>query len=183
MQKMTSVKRICICAACIALCVVLPMAFHAFPNGGSVFLPMHIPVLLCGMICGWPFGLVCGLMGPALSSLLTGMPPAAMLAPMMIECGVYGAASGLLLHFVRTGKTYPDLCISLVAAMLLGRVVAGIAKALIFTPGLSLAAWATASFVTGLPGIAIQLFLIPILIHTLSRARLIPERYPKGTNV
>ena len=180
MKKMTSVKRICICAACIALCVVLPMAFHAFPNGGSVFLPMHIPVLLCGMICGWPFGLVCGLMGPALSSLLTSMPPAAMLAPMMIECGVYGAASGLLLHFVRTGKTYPDLCISLVAAMLLGRVVAGIAKALIFTPGLSLAAWATASFVTGLPGIAIQLFLIPILIHTLSRARLIPERYPKG---
>jgi len=179
MAKITYVKRICICAVCIALCVVLPMAFHAFPNGGSVFLPMHIPVLLCGMLCGWPFGLISGLMGPALSSLITGMPPAAMLPAMMIECAVYGAASGLLLRFVRTGKTYPDLCISLVCAMLLGRVVSGVAKALIFTPGLSLTAWATASFVTGLPGIAIQIILIPILVNTLSRARLIPERYPK----
>ena len=179
MQKMTYSKRICIGAACIALCVVLPMAFHAFPNGGSVFLPMHIPVLLCGMLCGWPYGFICGLLGPAVSSLLTGMPPAAFLPPMMIECAVYGASVGLMLKYIRTGKVYIDLYASLVVAMLLGRVVSGIAKALIFTPDLSLAAWAAASFVTALPGIAIQLLLIPLLVHSLSRARLIPERYPK----
>lgn len=183
MSKMSYAKRICIGAACIALCVVLPMAFHAFPDGGSVFLPMHIPVLLCGMLCGWPYGFICGLLGPALSSLLTGMPPAAYLPPMMIECAVYGASVGVMLKAVYTGRIYIDLYASLIVAMLLGRVVSGIAKALIFTPGLSLTAWATASFVTALPGIAIQLVLIPILVHSLSRARLIPERYPKGTNV
>lgn len=180
MNNISPARRLCICAVCVALCVVLPMAFHTFPNGGSIFLPMHIPVLLCGMICGWPFGLISGLLGPALSSLTTSMPPAAILPSMMIECAVYGAVSGLMLGFVRTGKAYLDLCISLVTAMLLGRIVSGIAKALIFTPGLSLTAWATASFLTGLPGIVIQLIFLPILIHTLSRARLIPERYPKG---
>ena len=72
---MTIVKRSMITAVCVALTVVLPMAFHAVPNAGSVILPMHIPVLLCGLICGWPFGLACGLIGPLLSNLFTGMPP------------------------------------------------------------------------------------------------------------
>lgn len=61
MANMSYVKKAILTAACIALCVVLPMAFHSIPNAGSVFLPMHIPVLLCGLICGWPFGLLCGL--------------------------------------------------------------------------------------------------------------------------
>ena len=66
---------------------------------------MHIPVLLCGLVCGWPYGLVCGLLGPFLSILLTGMPPAAMLPSMMVECAVYGAVSGIVLKTVRTGNT------------------------------------------------------------------------------
>ena len=176
---MSHIKKIVLTAVCAALCVVVPMAFHSIPNAGSIFLPMHLPVLLCGMLCGWPYGFICGLLGPALSSLLTGMPPAAFLPPMMIECAVYGASVGLMLKYVRTGKVYIDLYASLVVAMLLGRIISGIAKALIFTPDLSLAAWAAASFVTALPGIAIQLLLIPLLVHSLSRARLIPERYPK----
>lgn len=176
---MSHIKKLVLTAVCSALCVIVPMAFHSIPNAGQVFLPMHIPVLLCGMLCGWPYGFICGLLGPALSSLLTSMPPAAFLPPMMIECAVYGASVGLMLKYVRTGKVYIDLYASLVVAMLLGRIISGIAKALIFTPDLSLAAWAAASFVTALPGIAIQLLLIPLLVHSLSRARLIPERYPK----
>lgn len=178
MQTMTPVKKTVLTAVCAALCVIVPMAFHAIPNGGSVFLPMHIPVLLCGMLCGWPNGLICGLVGPALSSLLTGMPPAAVLPAMMVECAVYGLVSGILLKCVRTGKLYADLYISLTAAMLCGRVISGIAKALIFAPGTTLSAWATASFVTGLPGIAIQLLLIPTIVYALTRAKLIPQRYP-----
>ena len=69
MNKMSYVKKSIITAACIALCVILPMAFHAIPNGGSIFSPMHIPVLLCGLICGPLFGLLCGIAGPCLSSL------------------------------------------------------------------------------------------------------------------
>ena len=106
------VKNIVLSAVCAALCVVVPMAFHAIPNAGSIFLPMHIPVLLCGMLCGWPFGLTCGLLGPLLSSLTTGMPPAAMLPSMMVECGVYGFTTGLLMKYVRTGKNVRDLYIS-----------------------------------------------------------------------
>lgn len=180
MQKMSAVKKSIITAVCIALCVVLPQAFHAIPNAGSIYLPMHIPVLLCGLICGWPYGLLCGLAGPALSALITGMPPAAVLPGMMVECGVYGLAAGLLMQLVRTKRLYADLYISLVAAMLLGRVVSGAAKALIFSAGsYSMASWVAGSFVTALPGIIIQLALLPSIVYALMRARLIPQRYHK----
>ena len=131
---MTTVKRLVTTAICAAMCVVLPIAFHAIPNAGSVILPMHIPVLLCGLVCGWPYGLVCGLLGPFLSSF-TGMPPMAVLPGMMVECGVYGMVTGLGMKYIRTGKPMADLYISMLSAMVLGRVVAGLAKALIFAPG------------------------------------------------
>ena len=171
------VKNVVLTAVCAALCVVVPMAFHVIPNAGMIFLPMHIPVLLCGMLCGWPYGLTCGLLGPLLSSIITSMPPAATLPAMMVECAVYGAVAGVLMKHVRTGKLYADLYIALVPAMLAGRVISGVAKALIFAPGTTLAAWATVSFVTALPGILIQLILIPALIFALERAKLIPKRY------
>ena len=180
MQEMSAVKKSIITAVCIALCVVLPQAFHAVPNAGAIYLPMHIPVLLCGLICGWSYGLLCGLAGPALSALLTGMPPAAVLPGMLVECGVYGLAAGLLMQLVRTKHLYADLYISLAAAMLLGRVVSGIAKALIFSAGsYSMVSWVAGSFVTALPGIVIQLALLPSIVYALMRARLIPQRYPK----
>ena len=176
---MRPIKKLTLTSVCVALCVVLPVAFHSIPNGGSIFLPMHIPVLICGMICGWPYGLLCGLMGPLLSSVLTGMPPAAFLPAMMVECGVYGMVSGLMLKVVRTQSTYADLYIALVVAMLAGRVVSGIAKALIFAPGMSMSMWITASFVTALPGILIQLVFLPSVVFTLMKARIIPVRYTK----
>ena len=174
---MRPIKKLTLSSVCIALCVVLPIAFHSIPDGGSVFLPMHIPVLICGMLCGWPYGLLCGLMGPLLSSLITGMPPAAVLPAMMVECGTYGAVSGLVLKFVRTGKTYLDLYTALVVAMIAGRVISGIAKALIFSPGLAMSAWVTASFVTALLGIVIQLVFLPGVVATLMKAKVIPQRY------
>ena len=174
---MSPVKKLTLGSVCIALCVVLPIAFHAIPDGGSVFLPMHIPVLICGMLCGWPYGFICGLMGPLLSSLLTGMPPAAFLPAMMVECGVYGMTTGLVLKYVHTKKTYADLYIALITAMVAGRVVSGVAKALIFSPGMAFSAWVTASFVTALPGILIQLVLLPMVVGTLMKARVIPKRY------
>jgi thiamine transporter ThiT len=164
-------------AVCAALCLVLPMAFHSIPNAGSVMLPMHIPVLLCGLVCGWPYGGICGLVGPLLSGLLTGMPPMAMLPSMMVECAVYGFTTGLLMKHVRTGKTVTDLYISLVSAMIAGRIVAGFAKAWIFTPGISPFAWVTTSLITGIPGIVTQLVLMPLVVTALTRARLIPKRY------
>ena len=75
MQTMSTVKKSIITAVCIALCYVLPLLFHGIQGAGQIFCPMHIPVFLCGLVCGWQFGLLCGLAGPALSSALCGMPP------------------------------------------------------------------------------------------------------------
>ena len=176
MNQVSMIKRLTLSALCTALCVVLPIAFHAIPNAGQIMLPMHLPVLLCGLVCGWQPGLLCGILGPILSSAITGMPMAAILPGMVVELAVYGCVSGLMMQFVRTGRLYLDLYISLPVAMLAGRVCSGIAKALIFAPGTSFAAWATASFVTALPGIAIQLVVLPTLIVALTRAGLISKR-------
>ena len=163
---------------------MLPLAFHAF-GAGDLFLPMHIPVLLCGLICGWGYGAFCGVAGPVLSCILSGMPSATGLVSMVPELCAYGLVSGLLLRFVRTKNTYVDLYIALVAAMLLGRVVGGAAKALFYLSGmsgmteLSFSLLAATYFVQSLPGIAIQLVILPTLVFTLMKAKLIPERYPK----
>ena len=180
MRAKSSIKYMTMAAVCVALCVVLPIAFHSIPDAGTVFLPMHIPVLICGMICGWPYGLMCGLMGPLVSSALTGMPPIAILPAMMVECGTYGLVSGLMLKVLRTKCTYVDLYIAQIMAMLAGRVVSGIAKALIFSPGMALSAWVTASFITAIPGILIQLIFLPSVVCTLMKAKVIPQRYAKG---
>lgn len=178
MKKMSHVKKSIITAVCIALCVVLPQAFHAIPNAGSIYCPMHIPVLLCGLICGWQYGLLCGIAGPLVSALITGMPPAAVLPGMLVECAAYGALTGLMMQLVHTKKVYPDLYISLLVAMLGGRIISGIAKALIFSAGsYSMTAWVTGSFVTSLPGIIVHLVLIPSIVYALMKAKLIPARY------
>jgi len=170
-------KKYVITAMCITLCAVLPTVFHSIPNLASIVSPMHIPALLCGLICGWPFGIACGLMGPALSSFVTGMPNMAVLPAMMVELAAYGAIAGLLMRILRTKNVYVSLYISLVTAMLAGRVLAGVVRALIFMAGeYSFALWVSSYFVTTLPGIAIQLVLIPIIYLALEKARLIPAR-------
>lgn len=179
-MKLSNTKRMVLTALCAALCVVLPMAFHAFPGGGTVFLPMHIPVLLCGLMCSWPYGLICGLLGPALSCLLTQMPPVAYLPSMMVECAVYGCVAGIMMRLVHTKSVYADLYISMGTAMIMGRVVAGFAKAFIFAPGTPIFAWVTTSLAEGIPGILVQLVLLPTIVYALQRSRLLPARYPKG---
>lgn len=180
MKKISYVKKAILTAACIALCVVLPMAFHAIPNAGNIYCPMHMPVLLCGLVCGWPFGLLCGVAGPVLSSLFTGMPSMAYLPAMIIELAVYGLTAGLLMQVVHTKRVMADLYISLVVALLAGRIVAGASRALIFASGsYSLEAWVTSYFVTALPGLLIQLALLPVIAVALEKARLIPVRYPR----
>ena len=177
---MTTVKKSIITAVCIALCYVIPLMFHGIQNAGSIFCPMHIPVFICGLICGWPYGLLCGIAGPLLSSALTGMPPVAILPSMMVELAVYGAAAGLMMKLVHTKSTYADLYISLITAIVCGRVLAGVAKALIFARGsYSMAAWVAANVVTSWPGTVIQLVFIPSIVFALMKANLIPQRYPK----
>lgn len=178
MNHETSTRKLTLSALFLALGLVLPLITGQIPQIGKMLLPMHIPVLLCGLACGWPYGLVCGLLGPVLSGVLTGMPSPAVLPGMMVECGVYGLVSGLMMQAVHTKKLYADLYISQITAMLLGRILSGVCKALIFAPAtFTVAAWATTSFVTGLPGIVIQLVLLPTLVVALTKARLLRVRY------
>lgn len=160
-------------AMCIALGVVLPLAFHSIPNAASILLPMHIPVLLCGLLCGPAYGLACGILVPLLSAMITGMPAPAYLPSMICELATYGFVAGLLIVIVRSGSHWANTYIALVGAMLIGRLVYGAVNAFIFRVGsYSLYLWLTASFVTALPGIIIQLVLLPLIVVALRKAKL-----------
>lgn len=180
-ESMSPVKKVVVAAVCAALGIVLPMAFHAIPNAGGIWLPMHIPVLICGLTAGAGAGAAAGLMAPVLSSLLTGMPAVPVLPSMTCELVVYGLVSGLLAGHVRTGRLALDLYVSLVGAMVVGRVAGGALQALIFSAGsYSLAAWATGYLMTGAPGIVLQLVVVVPVVASLERAGLVPPRYPEG---
>lgn len=178
MKHFNQTKNLVITGLCIALGVVLPIALHSIPNAGSVLLPMHIPVLLCGLLCGPYYGLACGLLAPLLSSLITGMPPAAYLPSMLCELAVYGLVAGLLIKLFKTRYSAVNIYASLIGSMICGRIVFGILNALIFRAGeYSMQVWLTSAFVTALPGIVIQLVLIPALVFTLQKAGL-AESFP-----
>lgn len=171
---MKQVKYLVTTALCIALGVALPIALHAVPNAGSILLPMHIPVLLCGLICGPIYGLASGILTPLLSSLITSMPPMAILPSMICELAVYGLIAGILIRVIKTKSNLANLYISLVGAMLIGRVVYGALNALIFQAGeYSLQIWLTGAFVTALPGIIIQLLILPVLVFALQKSKII----------
>ncbi len=173
-NRNTRTKNMVLTGILIALGVVLPLAFHAIPNAGSIFLPMHIPVLFCGLVCGWNYGLLAGIATPLLSNILTGMPPAPFLPSMLVELAVYGLVAGLLIRFVRSKSQTANVFIALIGAMLAGRLLAGLVNALIINLGkYSVQIWLSAFFITALPGIIIQLVLIPVLIFALEKAKLI----------
>lgn len=168
------IRNLTVSGLCVALGIVLPIAFHSIPNAGSVMLPMHLPVLLCGLICGPYFGLLCGLLTPFLSCVITSMPSWGYLPSMLCELAVYGLAAGLLAKIVVTKYRTLNIYISLLGSMICGRIVYGIINALIFRSGnYSMQIWITSMFVTALPGIIIQLVIIPIIILALQQSKLI----------
>lgn len=183
---MSSVKKACLCSVCTALCYVLPLALHLF-GLGKALSPIHLPVLLCGLVCGAPYGAFCGVAGPVISSVLSGMPSASQLAYMVPELAAYGLCAGWGMRLIRTGRTYPDLLLSLLPAMLLGRIAGGAAQAAFFLSArreYTAALWAGTFLVSTAPGAAMQLAVLPVLVLTLERAKLIPARYPsKGGSI
>ena len=174
-------KDLVFAALCVALGLIVPQVFHlipfvgAVPNLGGVFLPMHIPVLLCGFLCGWKYGAVCGAVVPFLSSIATGMP---VMWPqgvsMIFELAVYGLVTGLLYRGMRR-----NIYVSLVAAMVAGRLVSGVAKAVFFgmaSKPFGMTAFISGAFTTAIPGIILQLVLLPVLVAALERAGALPAR-------
>ncbi len=154
----------------IAFGLIIPYIFHTTGLAGAIFLPMHIPVLLCGFILGERYGTIVGLITPLLNSVLTGMPP---IYPtglsMALELGTYGFASG----YTYKNKKY-NVILSLIIAMLAGRLVSGIANYLLFFmigKQYLLPMFLTAAFVKPIWGIIIQLILIPVIVKLIESQR------------
>lgn len=150
-------------AVFIALGVILPLAFHFLGALGPVLLPMHIPVLMAGVFLGGYVGLLVGVITPLLSSLVTGMPPFMPVLPIMAaELAMYGGVSGYLYN-----TCHWHILAALLAAMVAGRLAAALAVyGLAYMLHISIApvAYVMGAVVTGLPGIAVQLVAIPLLI-------------------
>lgn len=154
---------------CLALCMVLPFLTGQIPEIGKRLCPMHIPVFLCGFLCGWPWGLAVGAIAPILRSALFGMPAMGPDAfSMAFELAAYGAISGIL-YRILPRKPW-SVYASLIAAMIAGRLVWGVAKRAMLGNAFTLSLFFTKGFVDAIPGIVLQLVLIPPLILALNKA-------------
>ena len=173
-MKNKNVLKLTYAGLCLALCMVLPLLTGQIPQIGSKLLPMHIPVLLCGFLCGPLWGLGVGLAAPILRSLVFGMPPLfPTAAAMAFELAAYGLLSGLFYRLLPQ-KT-PYLYVSLILAMIGGRLVWGLAMTILMGlsgKGFSLAAFWTGAFANAWPGIVLQLILIPPVVAALKKAKL-----------
>lgn len=165
-------NKIVLAAMFLSIGMILPLITSQIKEIGDTLLPMHIPVMLCGFICGWKYGFFIGMVLPLIRGVVFGMPP---LYPnaiwMAIELSVYGFVIGFLYGKLNL-KNVKGIYISLLSAMILGRIAWGISKAVLF--GVSNKAFTISMFISGgfidaLPGIILQLILIPSIISTLNK--------------
>lgn len=168
---MKNLRNLILSAMFLALAFVLPFLTGQIPQIGAMLLPMHIPVLLCGFFCGAPWGLTVGFIAPIFRSLIFGMPPMFPTALCMaFELAAYGFVSGWL--YRKLPRSRASVYISLVTAMVLGRLVWG--AMMLLCMGIKGSAFGFSAFIAGavtgaIPGIILQLVLIPILVISLQK--------------
>ena len=157
----------------LSLGLALPFLTMQIPEIGSMLLPMHIPVLLCGFVLGWKWGLAVGFITPLFRTLLFSMPPPLTALPMAFELAAYGILAGLLYRLFRRKPI--SVYLALILAMLGGRLVWGVARFVMFFFGteFSLSIFLAGAFANALPGIILQLVLIPPLVLTLRKLKLV----------
>lgn len=178
----TNLKNMTLAALFLALGLVLPFFTGQVPQIGSMLLPMHIPVFLCGLVCGWQYGAVVGFVLPLLRSALFGMPvffPGA--TGMAFELMTYGLVAGLL-YGLSKWQCVRALYRCLIAAMVAGRLVWGAVQ--VVQLGLSGSAFTWQAFLAGallnaIPGILVQLVFIPAIMVALNRTGLVPFKRAK----
>lgn len=168
---MKSTKKLTLAAVFLALGLILPFFTGQIQEIGNKLLPMHIPVMLCGIVCGPQYGLLIGFVTPLLRSILFSMPVFTNAIGMAFELATYGAIIGILYH--KLIKTKIRIYISLLAAMLAGRVVWGITSIIIHGITKSTFTWQMfmgGALLNAIPGIILQLVLIPILMLALEKS-------------
>jgi thiamine transporter ThiT len=174
MKHRTKTLKMILAALFLALAYVMPFLTGQIPAIGAMLCPMHLPILLCGYVCGWPWGLIVGFSAPLLRSLLTGgFPPMFPTAICMaFELAAYGATAGLLHRLLPRKKPY--IYCSLLAAMVIGRLVWGAAMFVCLSAdgGFTLAAFLAGALTNAIPGIVVQIILVPILVMVLDRFKI-----------
>ena len=171
-------RKLTFSALYLAIALVLPFITGQIPEIGAMLSPMHIPVLLCGFVCGWPWGLAVGLIAPMLRSVLFGMPtmyPTAI--AMTFELAVYGALTGILYQLLprKTWSVYAALILAMIGGRLgwgAAQYVLLLARGTAFTPELFLAG----AVINAIPGIILHIVLIPVLVIVLEKAKLTLNR-------
>ncbi len=175
------VRKMILSAFFIAMGVFFPILFHWIGISSFIFLPMHLPVMLCGFICGPGFGLLCGVLTPLLSSIFTGMPPLYPVATyMLFELAAYGFLCGFLLKPLEKSFKSVGVVLALVCAMLGGRIVLALAQICILgfgEKGFAFNAFLSSAFVTALPGMAVQIVVIPALILVLKNTMVVRSNH------
>lgn len=169
-------KNLTMSAMFVAVGLVLPLFTGQIPQIGKMLLPMHLPVFLCGLICGWQYGAAVGFILPLFRYFIFGMP---VLFPtgiaMMFELAAYGFVAGWLYSHARW-QCVISLMRCLVAAMLAGRVVWGIAQIILLGIGGNSFTWQmffAGAFLNAIPGIILQLIFIPAFMVSLNRTGLV----------
>lgn len=164
MYQRDKTRRLVIAGLLLAIGIIIPMIFHSTGIAGTVFLPMHIPVLMGGFLLPPYLALLLGMLTPLINSLVTGMPPLYPIGIIMIfELGVYGLIASLLYRRL----SIPSI-ISLIVSMIAGRIMAGLVVfilATFFAVQLDPILFIIGGVTTGIPGIIIQIILVPSLIH------------------
>ncbi|MEA4816280.1 MAG: ECF transporter S component [Lachnospiraceae bacterium] len=169
------IKKLSFSAMFLALCLLLPFLTGQIPQIGSMLSPMHIPVLLCGFVCGPLYAMVVGFIAPILRSVVFGMPPMFPTASAMaFELAAYGAFAGIF--YKALPKTNINVYIALVLSMFLGRLVWGAVMflfAALFSIGFTFQTFVAGAFVTAVPGIILHVVLIPPVVMLLRKEKLI----------
>jgi uncharacterized membrane protein len=166
---MNSASRLVTTATLIAFGIIFPMMFHLLGISGHIFLPMHIPVLIAGFFLGGKAGFVVGVMTPILSSALTGMPQFMPMLPIMeVELATYGVAGGYLYK-----RRHINLRVSLLITMIIGRSAVMLAVyCMVAMLNIRIAPldYLKGAFISGIPGIVIQMIVVPVLVKRLQDA-------------
>lgn len=155
-----------------AIAIVLPFFTGQIREIGKMLLPMHLPIFLCGLICGPYYGLIVGLITPIFRSIVVGMPvlyPNAL--AMAVELASYGFISGFIYKNSKN-KTIFSIYKSLIIAMILGRIIWGICQVLLMQMvgnAFTFTLFIANGFLSGIPGIIMQLVLIPIIITAINK--------------
>ena len=176
-QTKKSIKNLTLTAMFLALGLVLPFLTGQIPQIGSMLLPMHLPVFLCALVCGWQWATPMAAILPVMRSLIFGMPPIFPTATAMaFELATYAFVAGFLYHKILKKKNLLTVYISLVSAMILGRAVWGCAQWILLGisgKGFTFAAFLAGAFVNAWPGIIMLLVLGPAIMFLLDKLKLV----------